>query len=43
MFRHLLPHRRRQARRESAALADRRSGAPALYRPAPMPRMRWYS
>jgi hypothetical protein len=40
MFKNLFT--RRPSLRRSTALADRRSGAPARRRPAPMPRLRWY-
>jgi hypothetical protein len=41
MFKNLF--NRRSATRKSTAVAAPRSAAPVRRRPAPMPRMRWYS
>ncbi|MGH2945171.1 MAG: hypothetical protein ACRDPC_02685 [Solirubrobacteraceae bacterium] len=43
MFSNPFTRRRRHTPRKSTIVADRRSGAPVRRRPAPMPRMRWYS
>ena len=42
MLKRLLSNRSQTAR-DTTVRADSRSGAPAVRRPAPLPRMRWYS